>query len=128
LIIDKGCIQQVLGGIIKKPSILTETEKYNLTVQDFSSTFEKIIFTAINNLYNNGARSISIVDIENSLTTNDTAKKVFENNNGIEYLQDVDAFVDENNFDYYYNKLKKINLLRDFQRQGIDTRDFYIEI
>lgn len=127
MIVDKSCIQQVLGGIIKKPSILTETEKYNLTVQDFSSTFEKIIFTAINNLYNNGARTISIVDIENSLTTNDTAKKVFENNNGIEYLQDVDAFVDESNFDYYYNKLKKINLLRDFQKQGIDIKDFYIE-
>ena len=127
MIVDKGCIQQVLGGLIKKPSILSETEKYNLTVHDFSSNFEKTIFAAINNLYNNGARSINIVDIENSLTTNDTAKRVFENNNGIEYLQDIDAFVDEGNFDYYYNKLKKINLLRDLQRQGISTREFYIE-
>ena len=50
MIVDKSCIQQVLGGLIKKPSILTETEKYNLTVQDFSSTFEKTIFAAINNL------------------------------------------------------------------------------
>ena len=80
MIVDKGCIQQVLGGLIKKPSILSETEKYNLTVHDFSSNFEKTIFAAINNLYNNGARSINIVDIENSLTTNDTAKRVFENN------------------------------------------------
>ena len=127
MIVDKNCIQQVLGGIIKKPSILVETEKYSLSIQDFSSTFEKVIFQAIKGLYENGAKSINIIDIENALDSNAGAKKIYESNNGIEYLQDIDSFVDIDNFDYYYNKLKKINLLRDFQRQGINISQFYIE-
>lgn len=127
MIVDKNCIQQVLGGIIKRPSILVETEKYSLSIQDFSSTFEKVIFQAIKGLYENGAKSINIIDIENALDSNAGAKKIYESNNGIEYLQDIDSFVDIDNFDYYYNKLKKINLLRDFQRQGINISQFYIE-
>ena len=127
MIVDKNCIQQVLGGIIKNPSILVETEKYSLSIQDFSSTFEKLIFQAVKGLYENGAKVINIIDIENSLENNPGAKKLYETNNGIEYLQDIESFVDIDNFDYYYNKLKKINLLRDFQRQGFNISQFYIE-
>jgi len=127
MIIDKGCIQQVLGGIIKNPNILTETEKYNLNISDFNSTFEKLLFRAISGLYEQGARSINIIDIENSLNADAVAKKIFESNNGIEYLQDIEDFVDKDNFDYYYNKLKKINLLRDLQHQGINISQFYCE-
>lgn len=127
MIIDKNCIQQVLGGIIKNPSILSETEKYSIDIVDFSSTFEKLLFRAITTLYEQGARSINIIDIENALSSDKSAKKIFDNNNGIEYLQDIEEFVDKDNFDYYYNKLKKINLLRDLQHQGIDIKQFYCE-
>ena len=127
MIVDKNCIQQVLGGIIKEPSILAETEKYNLSIADFNSTFEKLLFRAISGLYVQGARSINIIDIENSFNADLSAKKIFESNNGIEYLQDVEEFVDKDNFDYYYNKLKKINLLRDLQHQGINISQFYCE-
>jgi replicative DNA helicase len=34
---------------------------------------------------------------------------------------------DESNFDYYYNKLKKINLLKSLQRAGYDISEFYVE-
>ena len=78
-------------------------------------------------MYQQGTQNIGIVDIENFLSSDLSAKKVFENNNGIEYLQDIDDFVDKDNFDYYYNKLKKINLLRDLQRQGINISQFYCE-
>ena len=42
-------------------------------------------------------------------------------------MQDIIEYADENNFDYYYNKLKKINLLKDYQKIGIDISDFYCE-
>ena len=38
--VDKIAIQQVLGCLMKKPSILSETDKYSFTPSDFSSTFE----------------------------------------------------------------------------------------
>ena len=125
--VDKKCIQQILGCLMKNPQYLGEVDKYRLTTADFSSRFEKYIFTAIQGLFYNGAKKISVFDVENYLDSNETAKKTFANNNGIEYLQDVEEYSNVENFPYYYNKLKKLNLLNDFQKQGIDVSDFYIE-
>ena len=125
--VDKKCIQQVLGCLLKHPQYLSEVDKYSLIIEDFDSRFEKYIFAAIQGLYFNGAQKISAFDIENYLDTNEIAKKIFKNNNGIEYLQDIEEYSNEENFPYYYEKLKKLNLLNDFQKQGIDVSDFYIE-
>lgn len=125
--IDKKCIQQVLGCLLKSPQYLSEVDKYRLTTADFPTRFERYIFSAIQGLYYNGARKISAFDVENYLSTNESAAKTFTNNNGIEYLQDIEEYSNEENFPYYYNKLKKLNLLNDFQKQGIDVSDFYIE-
>lgn len=125
--IDKKCIQQVLGCLLKNPQYLGEVDKYRLIPADFPTPFEKYIFRAIQGLYYGGARKISAFDIENYLNPNENALKVFTNNNGIEYLQDIEEFSNEENFPFYYTKLKKLNLLKDFQKQGIDVSDFYIE-
>ena len=125
--VDKKCIQQVLGCLLKNPQYLSEVDKYRLTTADFPSRFERYIFGAIQGLYYNGAKKISAFDVENYLNTNESAAKTFSNNNGIEYLQDIEEYSNEENFEYYYNKLKKLNLLNDFQKQGIDVSDFYIE-
>ena len=125
--IDKRCIQQVLGCLLKNPQYLTEVDKYRLLPDDFPTRFEKYVFGAIQGLYYNGAKKISAFDVENYLSTNEIALKLFINNNGIEYLQDIEEYSNEENFPYYYKRLKKLNLLNDFQKQGIDVSDFYIE-
>ena len=123
----KGTIQQVLGSLMKHPQFLSEVDKYSLTLEDFSTRFEKYIFAAIQGLYQNGAQKITVFDVENYLEANAAAKKTFELQNGIEYLQDVEEFSNLENFPMYYTKLKKLNLLRDLKKQGFDTSDFYIE-
>ena len=90
--LDKECIQQVLGSLMKCPQLLSEVDKYNLTLYDFSNKFERYIFYAINGLYYNGAKNIQIIDIENYLQSDPVAKATFEINNGIEYLQDIEEF------------------------------------
>ena len=127
MIIDKNCIQQVLGGLIKRPSYLSEIDKYSLDVSDFSSYFERAIFIAISGLYNSGASHIGPVDIENYLRTDKTAITRFQEEGGIEYLNDIEDFCSPENFQYYYDKLKKINLLNDLKKQGINTEEFYCE-
>ena len=82
--IDKATIIQVLGSLIKEPSLLSKTDIYNLTIEDFTSHFEKYIFSAIYNLYQGGARNISIVDIDNYFNSHPVAKQTFEQNKGIE--------------------------------------------
>lgn len=125
--IDKGCIQQVLGSLMKHPQFLGEVDKYSLSLYDFPSRFEKYIFTAIEGLYHNGAKNIQSIDIENYLSSNDVAKVLFDKQNGIEYLQDLESLSDAENFPYYYNKLKKLNLLKDLKKDGFDVSDFYVE-
>ena len=123
----KGVIQQILGSLMKQPQLLGEVDKYSLTIEDFSTRFEKYIFTAIRGLWQNGAPKISAFDIENYMEANDAAKKTFEMQNGLEFLQDIEEFSSVENFPYYYNKLKKINLLRDLKKQGFDVSEFYME-
>ena len=124
---DKNCIRQIFGALMKKPQLLSEVDKYSLTLLDFNSKVEKYIFTAIVGLYNNGAEKISCFDVENYLDSNTAAKESFKAYNCIEFLQDAEEFCNEDNFPFYYNQLKKINLLRDLKRQGKDISDYYVE-
>lgn len=126
-IVDKRCNQQVLGCLIKHPQYLSETDKYHLAPTDFSSTLEKYIFAAVYNLFFNGAPNISIVDISNYIDTNGAARTVFDNEKGLDYLQDIEDYSNEENFPYYYNRLKKINMLNEYKKLGVDISDFYKE-
>ena len=124
---DKNILRQILGGLMQKPQLFSEVDKYSLTLTDFSERFERYIFMAIKQLYMNGAKTIQPIDIFNCLESNTTAKKIFELNNGIEYLQDAIDFSSPDNFSYYYNELKKINLIRDLKKDGFDTSHIYCE-
>ena len=124
---DKSVLQQVIGSLMQRPQLLSEVDKYNLTIADFSSRFERYIFSAILNLYCKGATVIQPIDVSNYLESDTVGKKLFEQNKGIEYLQDVIDFSSWENFSYYYEKLKKINLIRDLKKQGFDTSAFYCE-
>ena len=124
---NKGTIQQVLGSLMKHPQFLSEVDKYNLTALDFSTKFEKTIFSAINGLWKQGAPKITVFDIEGYMESNAAAKKLFEQQNGLEYLQDIEEFSNVENFPYYYTKLKKLNLLRDLKKQNFPVEEFYQE-
>lgn len=124
---DKSVIQQVLGSLMQRPQLLSEVDKYSLTLTDFSTRFEKYIFSAIMNLYCKGVVSIQPIDVANYLESDTVGKKVFEQNKGVEYLHDIIDFSNWENFTYYYEKLKKINLIRDLKKQGFDTSNFYCD-
>ena len=127
MIVDKSCILQVLGGLMKHPQYLSEVDKYNFSLTDFPVRLDKYIFAAIQNLYYGGAKTITAFDIQSCLDSDPTAKKTFELQNGLDYLQDMEELVNEDNLPYYYSKLKKINLLNDLKRQGIDINEFYCQ-
>ena len=112
---------------MKKPSLLSESDKYQLTLDDFYYKFDKYIFAAIENLYRGGANKIQPIDVENYLQTNGAASVIFKKNNGIEYLQDAEYLSELQNFDFYYNRLKKVNLLTKLQEDGFNISEFYIE-
>lgn len=127
MITEKSSVQQVFASLMKKPALLGEVDKYNLSITDFSTRFEKYIFSAIYGLYTQGAKKIEPIDIANYLEIDAVGKQVFEKNNGVEYLQDIQVFNEVDNFGYYYNRLKKINLLRDLKKQGFNISEFYCD-
>lgn len=124
---DRKTIIQVFGSLMCRPSLLNDTDKYQLEPNDFPTQLDKFVFSAIYNLYVGGAETIHTIDIDNYLNENSLAKNLIEKENGIQFLQDCESFSDVNNFSYYYKKLKKINLLRDLERQGKDISQFYCD-
>ena len=125
--VDKRTVQQLLGSLMKKPQLLSQVDKYSFILTDFPSRFEKYIYSAIEGLYRNGAINIQPIDVENFLSTNQVAAAVFKEKNGIEYLQDIVELSEVENFDYYYGKFKKLNLLKDLKKSGFDITEFYCE-
>lgn len=122
---------------MNKPDLLNETDKYLLEPSDFSKQLDRFIFSAIYNLYVNGAEKIHAVDVDNYLKDNALAKQLMEKENGKVFLQDCEIESEVENFSYYYNKLKKINLVRELQlsKDKVDQiycedvlNDHYIEI
>lgn len=111
---------------MKNPKILNNPA-YNLEVGDFPLMLDKYIFTAIYNLWLHDSDKINIADIISYLEKNDVAKNLMEKENGVSFLQDCEINSEESNFSYYYNKLKKINLLKELQKDGYDISSFYCD-
>lgn len=118
---------QIFGCLMKNPLFLSQTDKYNLGLSDFSTRFERYIFDAISTIYFNGAKSVGAIEIENYLSSNTVAAKVFADNDGQNYLKDAEEFAQVENFDYWYNDLKKYNALTELKKKGFDTKRFYNE-
>jgi len=129
-LVDKRAIFQVLGCLLKKPSLLDEN-KYTLSKEDFyvegESSFYVIIFAAINNLYEQGIEEIDLLTIDSFLSNYDVQYKVFNDNDGLEYLRNAIEQSNLKHFDYNYNRLKKFSLLRKLKANGFDVSEFYDE-
>lgn len=125
--VDRSIIIQIFGSLMNKPEILNDIDRFQLSVTDFSQQLDKFIFGAIYNLHLDGAETIHTVDIVNYLQSNGIAKSILEKENGIQFLQDCESYGDYRNFKHYYNSFKKINLVRELQKSGYNTKDIYSE-
>lgn len=122
---DKTAIIHVLGCLLKNPTLLSETDKYKITNDDFPEKFHKIVFAAINNLYQNGNDVIDEIEVDGFLKNYDIQYEIFTQNNGIEYLQHIRELSKEDNFDYYYQRLKKFSLIREMDSLGFGIKEIY---
>ena len=105
---------------MSKPELLSETDKYFLEPGDFTQQLDKFIFSAIYNLYVNGAEKIHAADVDNYLQQNSLAKQLMEKENGlslpviqklvghIEGSKITDNIYTDISFDFISQELKKI--------------------
>ena len=123
--VDTISIVQVIGCVFNNPHLLSFKEKYNIIEEDFVTDFHKIVFGTIYNLYELGATSISLANFTDFLNSRPKSKAIFENNKGEEWLTRASDIALSASFDYYYSRMKKMTLLRAYDKFGIDVTDIY---
>lgn len=124
--VDITSIVQVIGGIYINPTLLDLEDKYFFHEEDFTEKFHKILFGSIYNLHMLGAKEISISAVEDYLNQRPQDIAIYKANKGDEYLQKITKNVQLAAFDYYYNRMKKMTLLRMYQNVvGMDLSWLY---
>ena len=122
--IDITAIIQVIGCIYQNPSLL-DNEKYFFNEEDFTEDFHKILFGSIYNLYIQGAKEISINTIEDYLKDRPKSLAIYKSYKGAEYLTKISQEIQLSTFEYYYQRMKKMTLLRMYQNAGMDLSWLY---
>lgn len=118
--IDIPSLCQVIGCIYNNPKLLEKDDKYKFNREDFCDSFHQLIFSAIYNCWQLGAKELSLPIIEDYLTQRPKALAEYKVNNGAEYLLKVAEAANPLTFDYSYNRMKKLTLLRAYEDLGMD--------
>lgn len=122
---DFACYKQVLGCLMKKPALLTEY--HDIKREDFGHKLSKIIFTNLSNMYQNGMTSFEPMEVDLDLANNEVVYTYYQQNGGLDFVKDCYEVSRPENFDYYYNRLKKLSLLRVLRKNNYDISDFFRE-
>jgi replicative DNA helicase len=123
--VDTTAIVNVLGCLYNNPSLFDD-DSVNLTLDDFTEEFHKIIFGTFYNLHQLGAEEFTISTVEDYLAQRPKKLAVFKNNKGDEYLIQIKENTDIATFSYYYHRVKKFTLLRAYnEKLGMDMSWLY---
>lgn len=123
---DTTAALQVIGAVFNNPSLLEEADKYVVVDEDFGKNdFHKIVFGSIFKLWESGAKEITIANICDYLENKPQSYATFITNKGEEWLRQASEAVTPNAFDYYYQRLKKMTLLRTYDNYGVDVTFIY---
>lgn len=94
--------------------------------EDFDGEeFHQIVFASIFNLHNQGAEVIDIYAVDEIISRYPKQYAIFNDNNGLDYLNDAYGMSELDNFEYNYNRVKKYSLLRYYISQGYDVSVIY---
>lgn len=115
---------QVIGCLLTNPELLAEPD-YNIEDFDFYNDFHRLIYATVFNLFSQGVTNINYTTIDNFISKYEKQYKMFNENDGMSWVEDVKSMAEINNFDYYYQRLKKFSLLRYYEELGKDTTDIF---
>lgn len=119
-------IYSVFGNICNNPDFLKSPDTI-LAARDFVQQFHKIVFIALNNLAYSSidVNNITPIDIDNYLSSYPVYYKIWDDNEGVRYIDDAKNHANGKMFDQDYERLKKFSLLRNYVEEGIDVSDIY---
>jgi replicative DNA helicase len=124
---DKKAITHLFAGLMAQPERLSQTKEYALGLDDFPDKIHQIIYAAIKNLQLNGANRISPIEIDGYLSSYSDQYRIYNDNEGSDYLFKLEELGEPENFSMHYNRVKKFTFLRECKKSGIDVSDIYDE-
>lgn len=124
---DTTAVLQVIGSILVCPEDFLEEEgTYFYNEADFTEDLHRVVFSAASNLYQQGAKKIDAKTIEDYLMDNRPASlAIYLTNNGMQWVTEVANCAETVDFDYYYMRMKKMTLLRSYEKVGMDLTWLY---
>ena len=123
--VDVTAIMQVIGCVYNNPQILEFEDKYTITDEDFPDEFHRTVFGAIYKIYELGAKTITLENLADFLSSRPKSPAIYKKNDGDKWLLKVADVASQLSFDFYYNRLKKMTLLRAYDNYGVDVSDIY---
>ena len=122
---DIAATTQIIGSIAKNPSLLDQEEKYWFIEDDFPDEFHRVLFGTIFQIHQLGTYKIGLDTITEYLSSRPHNNAVFTENKGEEFLMKAVDAAQLASFDYHYNRLKKMTLLRAYDKIGFDLTPYY---
>lgn len=116
---------QLIGCIYKNPYLMDNEGEYFFSEEDFPNDFHRVVFGAAYNLWKMGAKNLSVKAVEDYLMTHPKEQGIYRAGNGPTWLKQAIAEADLSNFDYYYSRVKKMTLLREFSNIGVNVNDIF---
>lgn len=113
---------QVLGSLMLNPKWIESVEK-PIDVEDFVGTNHKDLFRVVYNLNLQGVNQVGLAEVENYLheTSPVVYNRLFEKSNGQEWITKALEDANPENYDEYYNRVRKYALLRSYINEGINV-------
>ena len=85
-------------------------EILTITDEDFPDEFHRTVFGAIYKIYELGAKTITLENLADFLSSRPKSAAIYKKNDGDKWLLKVADVASQLSFDFYYNRLKKMTL------------------
>ena len=124
---DHNSSRLALGCMMIQPSLCL-SDKYPLDRSDFEPMpFHMRLYQAINALAKRGAGTVSAMDCYGLCKNNAEVKAMFDANDLNGFIDAVKQLAVLDNFELYWQGIRKASLLRAYSRAGFDIGKFEVE-
>lgn len=112
----------IVGSLYKKPDLLLDYGHLIKSKYDFYHETTKFLYNGIYELYHYYTdNDISEAKINIFMNQDEKRKQYYKNIKGYETIKRAMSLSDENDFETYYNNLKKYSLLRELENKGFPS-------
>lgn len=117
----------LIGCLMLQPSLLT-IPQYPLCKNDFSpSRLHQILYLCIQRLAKEGVQEVTEIEVENVVKNKPDMFEILQDNNYLDFIYTSKDLAKVENYEYFYNTIRKYSLLRDLKSAGYDIKPFYDE-